>query len=378
MEIREAEALVVGLGAMGSAALYHLSRAGIDTVGIEQFPVGHDRGSSHGHSRAFRTLYEHASYTRLAEASIPLWRTLESNSGETLLNLNGMAIWAREGDARLEERLAVMDEVGSPYELMTPSEISARFPALRPPEGRVVCYVPRSGFVDADKCVHAHVSEAEKRGTSVVDETPVRAIDLDGERPEVVTDSTRFRCSRLVVSAGPWAARILSDLDLPLRVTRQQKFYFRPRNPDAYRPDRLPVYADYETAFYGFPYYGSGIKLADDGLGDETTAESVDRALDEGTRDRLRTWMDEIFPSCDAEYIGGSTCMYTLAPDRNFLIGPHPGHPNVFVAAGFSGHGFKFSTLVGKILADLVTSDATEYSIERFRVDRFTHAATKA
>ena len=371
MGTRETEALVIGLGAMGSSAIYHLARTGVNVIGIEQFPVGHDRGSSHGHSRAFRTLYEHADYTRLAEAAIPLWRTLESESDETLLNLTGLVMWAREGNPKLEERVAVMQELGSPFELMTRSEVHVKFPALRPPEDTVACYTPRAGFLDAGRCVGAHVSEARKRGATVFDQAQVLEIDLDRECPEVITDSARFRCDRLIVTAGPWAAHVLSDLDLPLRVTRQQKFYFRPRNPEAYGPDRLPVYADYETAFYGFPCYGLGLKVADDGLGEETTADTVDRTLDETTRDRLRAWIDEIMPDGDVDYVSGDTCMYTLTPDRDFLIGPHPDHPNVLIAAGFSGHGFKFSTLVGRILADLATTGTTGHPIDRFRVDRF-------
>ncbi len=371
MNTQETDVLVLGLGGMGSAALYHLARAGVDAVGIEQFPVGHDRGSSHGHSRAFRTIYEDPVYTRLAEAAIPFWRELESDSGETLLFQKGMVTWANEGSPKLQERVAVMDDVGSPYELLTPSDVRSRFPALRPPDGTVACFVPRSGFLDAGLCVRTHVAEARKRGATLFDETKVSGIDLDGDRPEVITPETRFRCDRLIVSAGPWAAHVLSDLNLPLRVTRQQKFYFRPGNSADFGPDRLPVYTDHETEFYGFPNYGGGIKVADDGLGGETTADTVDRTLDGTTRDRLRQWLDEIMPGNDAEFVSGTTCMYTMTPDRDFLIGPHPGNPNVLVAAGFSGHGFKFSTLVGKILTDLATTGHTDYPIERFRVDRF-------
>lgn len=370
--MRETEVVVVGLGAMGSAALYHLARQGVAPVGIEQFEIGHSLGSSHGHSRAFRTLYQEAVYTRLAEAAIPLWRDLELVSGEKLLNLTGMAIFAGEDNQKLQTRIDLMDEVGSPYDLMTSREVTARFPGLHPPDGSITCFTPRAGFVDAGRCVMAHVSQARQRGATVHDQVEVLDIDLANDRPEVVTTTDRYRCDRLVIAAGPWAARVLQDLDLPLRVTRQQKFYFRPRKPELYVPGRLPVYADYEKEFYGFPFYGPGIKVADDGLGLETTPDDVDRALDKSTQNRLVAWIRAILPDLDPTFVSGSTCMYTLTPDRDFLIGPHPHHPNVTIAAGFSGHGFKFSTLVGKILADLATTGTTEYPIERFGLDRLT------
>ncbi len=369
--IDETEALVVGLGAMGSAALYHLAKEGIAPTGIEQFGVGHDRGSSHGHSRAFRSLYHEAVYTRLVEASIPLWRDLEAESEESLLNLKGIAVFAREGNADLQTKIDVMEEVGSPYELLSSREVTDRFPGLVPPSDTVTCFTPRAGFVDAGRCVSSHVTRATRRGALVFDNVPVTGIDLEGDRPEVVCENDRIRCERLVITAGPWAVHLLEDLDLTLRVTRQQKFYFRPKNPDLYLPDRLPVYSDFETQYYGFPLHGPGIKVADDGLGPDVSPDSLDRTLDVSTQEALSDWMHTILPQVDATFVSGSTCMYTMTPDRDFLIGFHPHHPNVLIAAGFSGHGFKFSTLVGRILADLATTGETNYPIERFRLDRF-------
>ena len=375
--MRESEVLVVGLGAMGSAALYHLAKDGVAPTGIEQFSMGHDRGSSYGHSRAFRSLYHEPVYTRLVEASIPLWGDLEAESEERLLNLNGIAMFAREGNADLQTKIDVMEEVGSPYELLSSREVTERFPGLVPPADTVTCFTPRAGFVDAGRCVSSHVTQATRRGATVLDNVPVTGIELAGDRPEVVCENDRIRCERLVVAAGPWAAHLLADLDLSLRVTRQQKFYFSPKNPDLYRPEQLPVYADFEKQFYGFPLHGSGIKVADDGLGPEVSPDNVDRTLDVSTQEALADWVHTILPEADATFVSGSTCMYTLTPDRDFIIGFHPHHPNVLIAAGFSGHGFKFSTLVGRILADLATAGETAYPIDRFRLDRFTEHTSR-
>lgn len=368
---KEVEILVVGLGAMGSAALYYLARQGAAPVGLEQHQIDHAFGSSHGSSRAFRTFYYDPLYVNLAEAARPLWRELEALSGEQLLTLKGWLGFTQAGNDYFEQSQQVMDELSIPCEALTAEEVRTRFPALRLPEGATACYTPRAGFLDPSRCVWAHVSQALRFGATVHGQVCVHHIDLSRERPELETSAGRYHCARLVVTPGPWAGQILADLSLPLQVTRQQKFYFRPEDPRAYQPDRLPVYGDYDTLFYGFPHYGPGLKVANDNLGQPTTADAVDRTLDLAERDRLQAWLETIMPGVELTFAGGATCMYTVTPDRDFLLGPHPQHPNVFVGAGFSGHGFKFSTLIGQTLAELVLAGTTSQPIERFRLDRF-------
>jgi sarcosine oxidase len=368
---RDKGILVVGLGAMGSAALYHLARREAAPVGIEQYAVGHASGSSHGHSRAFRTFYHDEVYVTLAEAALPLWRELETLSGEQLFTLSGAIFFAKPGNERFDQNIEVMQGLKVPYELLTAEEVTARFPSFHLPAGTVACYTPRSGFLDASRCVQAHVSQALRFGATVHAGVHVHHIDVSKERPEVETSEGRYRCSRLVVAPGPWASQILANLSLPLQVTRQQKFYFRPENVAAYQPHCLPVYADYDLQYYGFPYYGPGIKVADDKRGVVTSPEDVDRTLDPYTRDALGRWLETIMPGIDVSFVEGATCMYTLTPDHDFLIGHHPLNSNIFVGAGFSGHGFKFSTIVGKILAELATDGKTDYPIDKFRLSRF-------
>ena len=368
---RDKEILVVGLGAMGSAVLYHLARQGAAPVGIDQYPVGHALGSSHGHSRAFRVFYHDSVYVTLAKAALPLWQELEALSGEQLLTLSGTVSFAKPDNERLDRNVRVMRETKTPHEVLTAEEVTARFPALQLPKGTVACYSSSSGFLDPSRCVQTHVSQAQRFGATVRGGVRIHHIDVSKERPEVETSEGRYRCSQLVVAPGPWASQILGDLSLPLQVTRQQKFYFQPRDTAAYQPDRLPVYADYDRQYYGFPYYGPGIKVADDAHGDVTSPEAVDRTLDPHTRDALGGWLETIMPGVNASFVEGATCMYTVTPDNDFLIGPHPKNPNIFVGAGFSGHGFKFSTLVGKILAELATDGKTTYPIDKFRLSRF-------
>ena len=277
----ESEIAVIGLGAMGGAALYHLARQGVKAVGFEQYRVGHAWGSSHGHSRVFRIFYEDLLYVNLVEAALPLWQDLEQRCGQSLLTLNGMLIYARPDNIHFAQNLEAVATTQTAHELLTPAEVSRRFPALRLPEEAVACYTPRAGFVDAGGAVKAQVDQARRLGATVYEQAQVQQIDWTGERPELVTTAGRFRCERLIITPGPWAANILADLALPLQVTRQQKFYFRPHNPSGrhfvfastlfstggdalYQPDRLPIYADYDRQFYGFPNYGPGLKVADD------------------------------------------------------------------------------------------------------------------
>lgn len=368
--------LVLGLGAMGSAALYQLARLGVAPVGIEQFTIGHALGSSGGQSRVFRTFYEDPLYTQLAEAAIPLWHELESRSGERILTLCGNLFFAQPGNALLAQSIQAMAAVQSTYEQMTSADVTARFPSLRLPTTHEACFVPRSGFLNATLAVQTHVAQAQRLGATVQAGVAVHGIDLRGERPVVETAAGRYVCNRLVVTPGPWAGPLLRTLGLStlaqqLRVTRQQKFYFRPAQPAHFLPEHLPVYCDYDANFYGFPLHGPGLKVADDNLGHVTDPTTVDRTLDLAKRDELGAWLNEIMPKAGFTYIEGSTCMYTLTPDRDFLIGPHPHHPNTIIGAGFSGHGFKFSALVGKLLAELALDQLPSQPIERFRLERF-------
>lgn len=356
---------------MGSAALYHLARRGVPAVGIEQFQIGHALGSSHGFSRIFRDIYYDPLYVELAEAAIPLWQELDALSREKLMQFTGLLYFGRPDNEVFRKSVGVMEATNRPIDIMTAQEVAARFPPLRLPPDAVACFTPQAGLLNVGLCVLAHLEQARRLGATIHQQTSVHNIDLAQDVPVLDTSAGQFRCERLIISPGPWAPQILRELALPLRVTRQQEFYFLPTDRSRKRPGPLPVFGDLDAKFYGFPDFGPGLKTADDGLGQETSASEVDRTLDLNKRDQLQRWLDTILPDHGCSYHEGATCMYTVTPDKDFLIGPHPQNPNVIVAAGFSGHGFKFSPLIGKILADLAVAGKTEYPIERFRLDRF-------
>ena len=369
--MNDVDCLVLGLGAMGSATLYHLARMGQSVVGIEQYEIGHGLGSSHGHSRAFRVFYHDPLYTELAEAALPLRQELQAASGDPLVHLCGFLAYGGVDNPWIERNLAAIRCSTAEFELLTQEQVAARFPALRIPESGVACLTPRAGFLDASRCVMAHLSQARRLGAAVHQQVCVESIEFGPGGSTVRTTAGEFRAARLVITTGSWTGDVMQRLCLPLTVTRQQKFYFRPASPELLRPAVLPVYADYDTHFYGFPMHGPGIKVADDSQGERTNPDRNNRTIEHARGESLRNWLTGLMPENSFHFLEASTCMYTQTPDQDFLLGPHPNHPNVFVGAGFSGHGFKFSTLVGLILAQLVIDGSTPYPITRFQLDRF-------
>lgn len=369
--MRDVDAVVVGLGAMGSSALRHLAARDVEVVGIEQFDVGHPFGSSHGRSRVFRLAYPEPDYVRLARAALDAWVELEEATGETLLTNCGMVAFAKPGNGDWSAVVNALDAAGEACERLGPADVAERFPELRIPESTQAFFDPSAGFADAERTVRAQVTAAMDAGAEVITGTTVEAVDLSRERPVVRTASESYRCRRLVVSPGPWAGDVLGELRIPFVVTRQEWHEFMPADAERFGPDRVPVYADYDALYYGFPLHAGGLKAADDNLGPATTPAEVDRSPTADCRDRLGAWVAGLFPAAAAEHTGGAVCLYTLTPDRDFVVGRHPANDAVVVAGGFSGHGFKFTPLVGRIAAELAVDGGSEFALDRFEPGRF-------
>lgn len=369
--MKNTSCLIIGLGAMGGAALYHLAKMRVNPVGLEQFRIGHGLGSSHGHTRAFRTFYDKPVYTDLALAAIPLWRDLESETGADLLYQTGMLFYAPPDHAGLIHNMKVMDTCGGNYETLTSDEVQRRFNALHIPPDHLACLTPDSGFLHAELVIQKQAEQALNYGAEVVNDSEVIGIDLTNDKPVVETAREKYQCEHLIITAGPWTSRLLADLKIPLKVTRQQKFYFKPDEHDLYLPERMPVFADYSSDCYGFPYFGPGVKTADDMLGPVTDPGHVNRDPDRNTQSALKGWLEKVMPDTGWASGESATCLYTLSPDRDFIIDHHPDNERVVIAAAFSGHGFKFTPLIGRILADLTTTGKTDYPIDTFRLARF-------
>lgn len=383
MTINQFDTIVVGAGAMGSAAAYHLARDGQRVLLLEQFEIGHTRGSSHGESRIFRYAYPNAAYVRLATQSKPLWRELEADAGEQLLfDTGGLDVGEDQtGQVEVTAVAAALESAGCPWEQLDRAELARRFPQWRLSEETSAVYSPDAGVLNATRCVQVMAARAAAHGATVHDREPVRQIIPAASSVEVVTDKNHHRAGRLIVTAGPWSSRVLQDvgLQLPLRVSQEQTVYFRPRaNPETFAPKRFTIWIHHrEQPVYGFPILGApGIKLGfhHDGLSIDV-GDYTQEPRPEVTR-RLRAYLDRYLPDAAGEPFDATTCLYTNTPDHDFVVDVAPGLPQIAIGAGFSGHGFKFAIGIGRALADLVEHGETDMEIGHLGLDRFQSAET--
>jgi sarcosine oxidase len=376
MNHHHAKHVIIGAGAMGSAAAYHLARRGEPVLLIEQFALGHDRGSSHGAARITRHSYADPAYARLMPAAFRAWRELEASSGETVFFRTGGVSFSPPGvdyTARVEANL---EELGVPHWRSSGKAWNARHPAYTLPGDYDVVFEPDAGMLSAARAVAIMVELARQDGgaaTAVLEHTPVRRIDLDGDRPVVVTDAARITAERLIISAGAWLKRLLPGLAVPLRVCRQQVLYLMPDDPAPFRIGSFPVFifkgASDLDAFYGMPaFLNLGVKAARHG-GPEVDPQNVDRTPSEEAIASVRRFMRDHIPALEAARISQTeVCLYTVAPGEQFQVDFMPGRRDVLIASPCSGHGFKFSCLIGRALADLATSGGTDLAIGAWRI----------
>jgi sarcosine oxidase len=372
------DAIVIGLGAMGSAAAYHLARRGGRVLGLDAHPRGHARGSSHGRSRIIREAYfEAPAYVPLVQRAYALWRELEAESGRPLLTITGGLNIGRPESDFVGGALASARRHGLPYEELTAPEVTARFLGFRPTEDLVAVYEPNAGILDPEACVGAHLDLAARHGTELRHGEPARRWDADGAGVRVETERGVYHAGRLVIAAGPWAGELLAGLGLPLEVWRIVNAHFEPARPELFGPDRCPIYLWQvpEGDYYGFPNLpGQGVKIGRHDVGEVCTPHTIRRSVDEAEVAMLRAMLDRYLPGAAGAVKWTLTCMYTNTPDRHFVLDRHPAHPQVAYGCGFSGHGFKFASAIGEVLADLALDGATRQPIGFLAASRFAEA----
>ena len=368
---------VIGLGGTGGAALRFLAEAGHAATGFEQFCLGHNQGSSHGESRIIRYTYPDLLYTQMMGDAYPLWHALEEAAGEELLVRSGGVVFGPEGNERVLRTEAVLQETGLPYERLTPAEVTARFPALRLAADEIAVYQRESGFLRAGRCVLANLRLARAAGAEVLEETPLREIAPHGAEV-VCRDGAggEWVFDRVIVTAGAWIGRFFPELHLPLAVTRQEIAYLGvARNQEGFAPGRFPVWIDAGEKFYGFPSDDQieGIKLAANHPGVPVDPDHVERVVEEAWLAKVIEYASRRMPDLAPRVTAASTCLYTNTPDEHFILDRTPGTENIWLASGCSGHGFKFTVLLGKIMADLATGGAYPRDLSRFSARRFAH-----
>jgi sarcosine oxidase len=367
------DVVVVGVGGMGSAALYHLARRGKRVLGLERFDVLHEQGSSHGFTRIIRLAYfEHSDYVPLLGRAYELWRELEAEAGEQLLHITGIV----EGGPHIFEGvLRSCADHDLAHEVLTGDDVAARFPAFRLPPELEVVYQASGGFVVPERCIVSHVEGALARGAELRARERVLDWDPTERGVRVRTDRGTVETERLVLTAGAWSQDVARLPAGSVKAVRQVLAWFQPTRPELFTPERMPVFnliLD-DDHFYGFPAYGiPGVKLGryerDGETGDPDGISREPRADDEI---RLRELAVRYLPEGAGPTVALKACLFELSPDEHFLIDRHPESESVVVGAGFSGHGFKFCSVVGEIIADLVTDGSTKHDIDLFRLDRF-------
>ena len=373
MRSRIYDVIVIGAGGMGSATAYHLAKSGADVLVLEQFQRGHTFGSSHGETRIIRFFYDKAFYTELMKTAYAEWRDLESASGKSLLFITGSVGIGAKGNPYGRAARESLDAAGVESEWWDTAQLAECFPQFRVTNDMDILWQKDTGFLRAAECVSTHLQLAEQHGATIREKTPVTDIDWQADIPTVQTENSQFHGKKVVVTAGAWAGILLAELDLPLTVTKQQVCYYQPADIGRFQPDRFPVFTESTPAgefIYGIPAFGKyGLKIARHGRGQVISPDTRERTPDADYITHIDAYVQERMPEL-GKTTHAEVCLYTETPDEDFIIDAHPHCANVLIATGFSGHGFKFCALVGRIMSELVQKGETSFDIHSFRIDR--------
>jgi sarcosine oxidase len=360
------DVIVIGLGGMGSAAAAHAAARGRRVLGLEQFQPAHDQGSSHGRSRVIRLAYfEHPSYVPLLRRAYELWRSLERQTGRRLLEMTGGLMIGAPDSEVVSGSLRSAREHHLDHEMLDAAAIRRRFPALTPDDGTVALFEREAGVIFPEEAIRAHLDIAADNGAHLHFDERVEDWTVSASGTiEVRTSRARYETGRLILSPGSWAKELFKLEWLPLTVEPQKLYWFEPDGGSApFAPDRFPIYIwdmGGGVQFYGFP--------ADD---EERVKVAFFRSpkIGEATiRDALRPHIPSLAAGALVDSV---SCKYTLTPDHHFVIAPHPEYPQVILASPCSGHGYKFASVIGEVLADLTLDGATRHPIALFGLSRF-------
>jgi sarcosine oxidase len=369
------EFAVIGIGGIGSGAVYWLAReAGGEVLGLEQFAIGHDHGASQDHSRIIRLSYHAPEYTALTPETYRAWAEVEAESGVRIVTTCGGVDIAPDGAGEVLDQYAeAMTARGIPFDDWTAAEAMERFPQFRLDPGSRVLYQADSGLCDPRKAIPTQVALARARGATVLDNTPVRRLVPTNDGAELHTDAGVFRARHVVVAADAWTNEVLRETGtrVPLTITQEQVTYFSTPHLREFAPDRFPIWIWHgPESFYGFPVYGEvATKAGLDVGGDVVTTATRTYEPNPRPYQKLVSFLERYIPGSLGPELYTKSCLYTMPPDRNFVIDRLPDHPQIIVAQG-AAHVFKFSSLVGKITAQLATTGTTSYPIGAFMLNR--------
>ena len=369
------DVIVIGLGGVGSAATYHLAAAGHRVLGIDQYPLAHDRGSSHGKTRIIRQAYfEHPAYVPLLRRAYELWDDIERRANQKLFYRTGLVEMGPADGVVIAGVLRSAAEHNLSVEQLPVSEIMRRWPGIVGHHDWHAVIEHNAGFLKVEDCVRAHHQLALQAGASCLHGVTVKAWEADGSGIQVVTDQGVERADRLVVAGGPWNAVMLAAVHPYLQVLRKHQYWFEADQPGYEEQEGFPCFFHETPAglFYGFPSIdGSGVKVARHSGGERLhEPQASDHPPDQLDRALVDTYVATYLPGVSRRQIAEAGCYYTMTPDEHFILDVHPEQPQVTIVAGLSGHGFKFTSVLGEIASQLAISGSTTQSISLFALDR--------
>lgn len=370
------DTIVIGVGGMGSATCYQLAKRGQKVLGLEQFDIPHTFGSSHGHTRIIRlAYYEHPNYVPLLSRAYELWDEIEQLSNEKLLLQYGSVDIGTVDSEVFAGSLASCQSHDIPHEVLNSADIQQRFPGYRLPDNYFGLYQKDGGFLIPEKATTAFVEAAHGQGACIQARETVLQWKATSDGVEVRTNRGSYSAGKLVCTAGAWNPQLLPILSDLVLVERQVLAWLQPTTPSLFQPEQFPVFnmqVDRER-YYGFPVYGiPGFKFGKYGhLHEQGKADELDRIPNAQDEALLRAFASKFFPEGNGPVMSLKTCMFANSLDDHFILDIHPTFKNVSFATGFSGHGYKFASVIGEIMADLAMEGHTQYDIDFLALERF-------
>ena len=370
------DAIVVGSGAMGSAVTYHLANRGLRTLNLEKFHLNHVNGSSHGKSRIIRTAYhEHSNYVPLVKRAFELWYELQDQSGNDLIRITGGLMFGTPDSELVSGALRSASEHSVQHKLLEAHEITEQFQVFRPSDEEVAILEPNAGILFPERCIKAHTALARNAGAEFHFNEPVLKWQADRDTIVARTQKETYVADSMIFAAGSWVAELLPDLNLPLQCERQTVFWFKPlQDAELLSAARMPVFIWQQRGgnyYYGVPDMGEGVKAAEHHAGEFASPDSIRREITQEDELPVRGFLKRHIPLAGGEIVSSTTCLYTNSPDGHFLIDFHPNYRNVIIVSACSGHGFKFATVIGELVSDMLLERKTKYDISLFSLSRF-------
>lgn len=362
------DAVVVGVGGVGSATISHLARGGLDVLGLERYDVPHTMGSSHGSTRIVRRAqHEGPEYVPLVERAYELWRDLEDRTGRDLLTVTGSVHAGAPGTDVVDDVREACDAHDVPYEALDAGTVNERFPGYELPSEFSAVYQPDGGYLDCERCISAHVTDAHAAGATIRGRERVLDWSETGDGVRVRTDKGRYAADELVVTAGSWTGELLPDLSAEAVPVRAMMTWLQPEKPELFTPDRFPVFVvrGETDGGYGFPVHDvPGFKFGRSGEPREVVdPERMDREPTAAEEELHRRFAERFFPAGAGPTLSLRTCIQSFSTDEDFVLGRVPGYDAVTVGTGFTGHGFKFASVMGEVLADFATDGTTDHDV---------------